>query len=79
MYSGRPKALTLKLSSDLIDEFDVVAKKLGMSKSSMIESLLSDVLPIFRETNMLSYILKQNASVLNEVASMMDSSSVTSK
>lgn len=79
MYSGRPKSLTLKLSSDLIDEFDVVAKKLGMSKSSMIESLLSDVLPTFRETNMLSYILKQNASVLNEVASMMDSSSVTSK
>ena len=47
-----------------------------MSKSSMIESLLSDVLPTFRETNMLSYILKQNASVLNEVASMMDSSDV---
>jgi metal-responsive CopG/Arc/MetJ family transcriptional regulator len=79
MYSGKPKSLTLKLSSDLIDEFDVVAKKLGMSKSSMIESLLSDVLPTFRETNMLSYILKQNASVLNEVASMMDSSDVSSK
>lgn len=79
MYSGEPKSLYLKLPSDLIAEFDIVAKKLGMSKSSMIESLLSDVLPTFRETNMLSYILKQNASVLNEVASMMDSSDVSSK
>jgi metal-responsive CopG/Arc/MetJ family transcriptional regulator len=72
VYNGKPKTLNLKLPSDLIDEFDIVAKKLGISKSSMIKSLLSDVLPTFREANMLSFVLKQNASVLNEVASLLE-------
>ncbi len=71
MYNGKPKSLTIKLPADMIADFDVIAKKLGMSKTSMIESLLNDILPTFKSENMLSYILKQNASVLDEVATLL--------
>ena len=70
------KSLTLKLPKSQIDEWDVVCKKLGLSKTQMVSQLLDDILPLFRdEKNMLSNTLMRLGRSVEDISEVVKSKS----
>jgi hypothetical protein len=67
------KSLTLKLPKTQIEEWDVVCKKLGLSKTQMVSQLLDDILPLFRdEKNMLSSTLSRLGKSISDISDKLD-------
>lgn len=67
------KSLTLKLPKTQIDEWNVVCKKLGLSKTQMVSQLLDDILPLFRdEKNMLSSTLSRLGKSISDISDKLD-------
>jgi len=71
--SVEKKNLNLKLPTSQLDEWNIVCKKLGLSKSQMVSQLLDDILPLFRdEKNLLSNALRNLGKSVSDIAEVVE-------
>ena len=67
------KRINIVIDTDLNDRWNIVAKKIKMSKSSMLASMLENSLPVLEKNNtvdMISQFYADMAKVTKDVGSL---------
>lgn len=68
------KRLNLTIPHELHDRWDKVAKKIGVSKSSMLRDMLESSLPTLEQdsvSSMVKMLLNSNGDVLKELSEVI--------
>ena len=75
MPSKTKRNITLSIDKELDERWIKASKKVGWSKSSMVETFIKEILPILENSDdarfAVSLILKKSAKVNKEVAKLL--------
>lgn len=75
MPSKRKRNVTLSIDRELDEKWTEASKKIGWSKTSMVETFIKEILPILENSDdarfAVSLILKKSAKVNKEVAKLL--------